>query len=76
MEKKNQSNTYSLKLFELFKESVAGIAKYPEIGKATDTEKIRLIIVKDYMIFNEVSIENIQILRIWDSRQNPTSLKL
>jgi len=74
--KRNKTNTYSLKLFELFKISVEAISIYPEIGINTDTENIKYIIVKDYLIFYEANIDRILILRIWDSRQNPESLKL
>lgn len=74
--KRNQSDAYSLKLFQLFKESVDSISIYPEIGKPTDNENTRFIIVKDYLIYYEIDKENILILRIWDSRQNPASLKL
>jgi|SRR5690606_18620 len=74
--KRNKSNTYSLKLFEIFKESVNSISINPEIGKATNSENIRFIIVRDYLIFYKNNLEDVIILRIWDSRQNPVSLKL
>ncbi|CAM3291101.1 type II toxin-antitoxin system RelE/ParE family toxin [Aequorivita lipolytica] len=73
---RNKSNVYSLKLFELFKESVDTISLNPKIGKATDIDNIRFVIVKDYLIFYENSIDKILIQRIWDSRQNPESLKI
>ena len=74
--KRNKSNIYSLKLFELFKEAITGIEIFPKIEKCTDSANIRFIIVKDYLIFYEIGIEKILILRIWDSRQNPESIKL
>lgn len=74
--KRNKSNTYSLKLFEIFKEAVNSISINPKIGKATNLENIRFIIVRDYLIFYKNNLEEIRILRIWDSRQNPDSLKV
>lgn len=74
--KRNKSNTYSIKLFELFKEAVNTISIYPEIGKATNNENIRFVVVRDYLLFYERNPETIRILRIWDSRQNPDSLKI
>ena len=74
--KRNKSNAYSLKLFALFKDSVSTISIYPEFGKATEKKNIRFTIVKDYLIFYEIETNYLKILRIWDSRQNPVSLKI
>ena len=72
---KNQSNTYSKKLNELFKESIKIILDFPQIGKVTDDTKARIKIVKDYLIIYEETETQIFILTIWDSRQDPDNLK-
>ncbi|SRR5690554_6755355 len=74
--KRNKSDAYSIKLFALFKDSAATISIYPEFGIATQKKNIRFTIVKDYLIFYAIETDYIKILRIWDSRQNPVSLKL
>lgn len=68
---RNQSNIYSKKLNQLFKEAIRFIAVYPEIGKPTNDKIIRVKIVRDYLIIYEIDkIDNLIILTIWDSRQN------
>ena len=68
---RNKSNTYSIKLKILFKEAVIIISKFPEVGRLTDIENVRVRLVKDYMIVYETSSNNIYILLIWDGRRNP-----
>ena len=72
---RNKSNTYSRKLNQLFKESVKLITDFPQIGKPTDDINTRIKIVRDYLIIYEETETQIQILTIWDSRQDPDKLK-
>jgi len=72
---RNKSNTYSKKLNQLFKESVKLITDFPQIGKPTDDINTRIKIVRDYLIIYEETETQIQILTIWDSRQDPDKLK-
>ena len=72
---KNKSNTYSKKLNELFKESIKIILDFPHIGKVTDDNKARIKIVREYLIIYEETKNQIFILTIWDSRQNPDKLR-
>ena len=72
---RNKSNTYSKKLNQLFKESVKLITDFPQIGKPTDDVNTRIKIVRDYLIIYEETETQIQILTIWDSRQDPDKLK-
>jgi len=73
--KRNQSKTYSIKLNKLFKEAVRILAKYPGIGKPTDLIGVRGKIVRDYIIFYQVEKDVLQILTIWDTRQDPVERK-
>jgi len=73
---RNKSKTYSKKLNELFKDSINLLKLRPEIGKKTDIENVRIKIIRDYLIFYESSSDKIYILSIWDSRQDPNSLKI
>lgn len=72
---RTKSNSYSVKLNELFKESVKIIIDFPQIGKPTDIGDARIKIVKDYLIIYEETEKQILILTIWDSRQNPEEFK-
>jgi toxin YoeB len=72
---RNKSNTYSKKLNQLFKESVKLITDFTQIGKPADDINTRIKIVRDYLIIYEETETQIQILTIWDSRQDPDKLK-
>ena len=73
---RNKSETYSLKLSDLFDEAVRKVANSPEIGKYTNNKESRIIIVRDYYLVYEELEKYVLILTIWDSRQNPDSLKI
>ncbi len=72
---RNQSNTYSKKLNELFQESIKIIANFPLIGELTSDKKARVKVVRDYLIIYEETVDEIRILTIWDSRQDPDRLR-
>jgi addiction module RelE/StbE family toxin len=72
---RTKSNSYSRKLNELFLEAIELIKNHPLTGKLTDDQSARIKIVRDYFIIYEYSKSQIQILSIWDSRQNPEKLK-
>lgn len=74
--RRNKSSTYSRKLNQVLKETVEIIRDFPQIGTLTDTDDVRVKIVKDYQIFYEVTESKLTILTIWDSRQNPAKLKI
>ena len=72
---RNQSNTYSKKLNLLFKRALRLITEHPKIGRQTDeAENIRIKVVKEYLIVYEISEQQIVVLSLWDSRQNPEEL--
>ena len=72
---RNKSKTYSEKLFKLFQESSKIISEHPEIGKPTSMENVRVKVVRDYLMVYEVKLDKIEILLIWDSRQDPNRLE-
>src|ERR1035437_8499482 len=72
---RNKSKTYSLKLNKIFKSSAKLIAKHPNIGRHTDFGQVRAKVIKDYLIFYEETSDTINILSVWDSRQNPEKVK-
>lgn len=72
----NQSNTFSEKLELLFTESAHLLARFPHIGTKTNIEGVRIKVVRSFKILYQVSPDKILILRIWDGRQDPKTLKL
>ncbi len=71
---RNKSKTYSEKLYNIFNSAIELIAEHPEIGKRTDQRGIRAKIVRDYMIFYHYSKLHLNIMAIWDTRQNPEKI--
>lgn len=68
---RNKSKEYSKKLNEIFENTAELISKYPTIGKQTELPNIRFKIVKEYLFTYRDVFESIEILTIWDSRQDP-----
>jgi plasmid stabilization system protein ParE len=73
---RNKSAEYSIKLSKLFRAAVDLIAEFPETGRPTKLPFIRKKIVKDYILYYEITPEHIEILTVWDSRRNPGEFKL
>ena len=55
----------------VFENTTELISKYPKIGKKTELPDIRYKIVKDYLFTYRETEDHIEILTIWDSRQDP-----
>ena len=71
----NQSSGYSIKLEDKINEAIELLPYYPFIGRKTDFEKTRAIIVENCLVFYEVTNSSILILSVFDGRQNPDKLK-
>jgi len=52
---RNKSNSYSLKLDKLFRESVKLLPETPELGISTELDFVRFIIVGHYLIYYRVT---------------------
>jgi toxin YoeB len=72
----NKSTAFSKKLNQLFRESIRLIKLYPGIGRLTDIDNVRVKVVRNYFIFYELVGQNIYILSVWNSKQDPEELKL
>jgi plasmid stabilization system protein ParE len=73
---RNKSKTYSIKLYNRFRKELLTLVKQPEIGKRTEIESVRGLIVTDYILFYEFDNERIIVHTLWDCRQNPEDLKI
>ncbi len=72
---RNKSILYAKKLENLFNEAVKVAAIYPTAGIKTAMTDVRIQIIKDYKIVYRIKEDLIEILTIWDTRQNPKNLK-
>ena len=72
----NESQSYSEKLDKLFSESALLIAQFPEIGTKTDYKDIRVKIVGNHKLFYKSTGDRIEIIRVWDTRQNLSDIDL
>ena len=72
---RNKSKTYSIKLNSLFIEAIELLSVHPLIGKKTEIENVRIKIVRDYFITYRILESTIEVLTIWDSRQDPEKFR-
>lgn len=68
---RNKSKKYSRKLNLLFNTNLKIIIQLPESGKPTFQEDVKFIIVSHFEIIYKITPNEIVILDIWDTRQNP-----
>jgi len=68
---RNKSKTYSTKLYTKINKEVKLLQNNPELGIKTTEESIRGLIVESYIVYYQVTGNEIVIHSIWDSRQNP-----
>ena len=73
---RNQSTIYSRKLYKSFQIELSLLKLQPHIGVKTNFENVRGLIVGDYILFYEIEPKQINIITVWDSRQNPEDLKI
>lgn len=74
--KRNQSSTYSKMLYKKFVKDATVLIKHPEIGLKSDLLSVKGLIVENYILFYEITLEYIIIHTIWDTRQNPVNLQI
>ncbi|MEI7726902.1 MAG: type II toxin-antitoxin system RelE/ParE family toxin [Bacteroidota bacterium] len=73
---RNGNKTYSVKINSVVRQSITLLEKKPFIGVQTDIPDVRNLIEGDYCIFNEIRSDAIEIITIWDNRQNPGFLNI
>ena len=72
---RNKSNRFSTKLDALFMQNIDLLSLHPYIGKRTTDDKIRIKVVRDYLILYEILENQINIMSIKDGRQNPRKFR-
>ena len=73
---RNKNGKYSLKLYKKFKSELKIASQNPEIGIKTKLVQIKGLIVGDYILFYEILIDKIMVLKVWDCKQNPEKLNI
>lgn len=69
------SKEYSIKLNRILINSIELISKMPEIGIRHTRTKTRIKIIKHYYIVYLFDENELKIISIWDSRQDPKTLR-
>ena len=69
--KRNGNKTYSKKLNTKLRASIRLLEKQNDLGVQSDMPNIKNLIEGDYNIFYEITATTIDIIAIWDNRQNP-----
>ena len=72
---RNKSKSYSEKLFSQFIQATEIISLYPKIGTPTNFDNVRFKVISNYLLFYEESSTRIEILLVWDARQDPKKLQ-
>jgi len=73
---RNKSKVYSAKIYNKLNFEIKLLINQPNLGIKTEIEQVRGLIVGNYIIFYEDTIDNIIVHTLWDSRQNPEDLKI
>src|SRR3972149_625355 len=71
---RNKSKSYSKKLNALINVSTHLVSAFPKLGRETDMKKVRVKVIKDYLLIYEETTERIEGLTIWDNRQSSEKL--
>ena len=71
---RNKSATYSKRIFRKFKKELSLLKTQPDLGTKTDDKQIRGLIVEDFIMFYEATIDTIIVHSVCDCRQNPKNL--
>ena len=74
--KRNNSKSYSGKLYKRLNKELRILIKQPGIGIKTEVESVRALIIDNYLLFYELDNERIIVHAIWDCRQNPEKLHI
>ena len=73
--KRNKSNFYSRKLHVLFSAKLLQVAQFPEASIEISND-LRMVLARDYYLIFEISPDKINVLDIWDTRQNPINFPI
>lgn len=73
---RNKSTAYSKKLNSQFLLALNLISKFPKIAIASEIKDVRLKVVSNYYLIYLLTDNEIVVLDIWDTRQNPENFPI
>ena len=73
---RNKSKSYSIKLYKRFTKELNLLRKQPDLGRITDDESVRGLIIEEFILFYEITEDRIIVHTVWDCRQNPEDLRI
>jgi len=73
---RNKSKSYSTKLYKKFTKELNLLRKQPDLGRTTDDESVRGLIIEEFILFYEITEDRIIVHTVWDCRQNPEDLRI
>ncbi|GAB3233976.1 type II toxin-antitoxin system RelE/ParE family toxin [Algoriphagus aestuariicola] len=73
---RNGSPGYSLKLLDEIDHLLVALAENKFLGRLASNRSTRVLPLRYYLIFYEVTINQIEIVSFWDNRQNPKKRKV
>jgi plasmid stabilization system protein ParE len=73
---RNQSNSYSSKLFKKFTKELNLLKKHPDLGIKTEIKSVRGLITGDFIIYYQVTEAIIIVHYILYCHQKPEDLKI
>jgi plasmid stabilization system protein ParE len=68
---RNKSTSYAEQLLDLIDKNLLLVQKFPEIGRITEDQRSRILVIKEFLLIYEISGSKIIILSFWDGKQNP-----
>ena len=68
---RNKSQIYSKKLNDLFNVNALRISEKPLIGRKTDLENVRVVVIRNYLMIYKIFKDKILVISIWEGHQNP-----
>lgn len=71
-----KSKSYSNKLNTLFNDHLKTVVKFPELGNSTSKEDTKYVISSHFKILYKIAPNEIIVLDIWDTRQNPHKFRI
>jgi toxin YoeB len=74
--KRNGNYNYSKSIYTRIRRSVLVLKQFPGIGAQTDIKNIKNLILGDFSVFYRIKEYSIEIVAVWDNKQNPENLKL
>jgi plasmid stabilization system protein ParE len=67
---RNGNTNYSLKILNHIEDLLRALTEHETMGRLTSDMRSRVLVMDVYLIFYEVTENNIEILSFWDNRQN------